>query len=174
MMNDCQNIAVREVLPELVHGALSDVERVRVQEHLDTCDDCAAELAIIRSVLRTTPAVTVNVASIAAAIPPYRRKSNGMRRVYMELAAACLIGAVGISAFALHNSRGAVATTAPAVAASVAGLAIVNTGELSDDGLAELTQDLDNLQAMPSADPESVTPVALEEIAPLGAVGDSQ
>ncbi|MEO7042076.1 MAG: zf-HC2 domain-containing protein, partial [Gemmatimonadaceae bacterium] len=62
MMNDCQNVAVREVLPELVHGALSDVERVRIQEHLDACDDCAAELAIIRSVLGTAPAVTVNVA----------------------------------------------------------------------------------------------------------------
>ncbi|MEO7103432.1 MAG: zf-HC2 domain-containing protein [Gemmatimonadaceae bacterium] len=173
MMNDCQNVAVREVLPELAHGALSDVERERVQEHLDACADCAAELAIIRSVLRTAPLVSVNVASIAAAIPPYRRKSSGMKRVYMELAAACLIGAVGLSAFAIHNSRSEGPATAPA-ATNAGGLAIVNTSDLSDDGLAQLTQDLDNLQAMPSADPESVTPAVLEQLVPLGVVGDTQ
>ncbi len=172
-MNDCQNVAVREVLPELVHGVLSDVERVRVQEHLDTCDDCAAELAIIRSVLGTAPVVAVNVASIVSAIPPYRRKSSGMKRVYMELAAACLIGAVGLSAFAIRNSHNAASAITPA-ATSTAGLAIVNTSGLSDDGLAQLTRDLENLQAMPTADPESVTPAALEELAPLGVVGDSQ
>jgi hypothetical protein len=96
-----------------------------------------------------------------------------MKRVYMELAAACLIGAVGLSAFAIRNSRNAAPAIAPA-AVGATGLAIVNTSDLSDDGLAQLTRDLDNLQAMPTSDPESVTPAALEELAPLGVVGDSQ
>lgn len=177
MMNDCQNVEIREVLPELVHGTLPQIERARVQEHLDDCDDCSAELAIIRAVLGSAVAAPVNVSRIAAAIPPYRRKSSGMKRVYMELAAACLIGAVGISALAIHNSRSAPPGLQRSVVAKVItadqGLALVNTNDLSDDGLAQLTQDLDNLQAMPTADPESVTPVALEQLADPAAVGDS-
>jgi len=94
-----------------------------------------------------------------------------MRRVYLELAAACLVGAVGISTFALHNSRNS--ATQATIGAASPGLALVNTSDLSDDGLAELTRDLDNLQAMPTADPESVTPAALEEVAEPASAGDS-
>jgi len=171
MMNDCQNIEIREVLPELVHGTLSEVERARVQQHLDACDDCSAELAIIRAVRGSAVRPAVNVERIVAAIPPYRRKRTSMRRVYLELAAACLIGAVGISTFALHNSRSN--ATPATIGAASPGLALVNTSDLSDDGLAQLTRDLDNLQAMPTADPESVTPAALEEVAPPASAGDS-
>ncbi|HEY7896965.1 MAG TPA: zf-HC2 domain-containing protein [Gemmatimonadaceae bacterium] len=176
MMNDCQNVEIREVLPELAHGTLAEVERVRVQEHLGACDDCAAELAIIRSVLESAPVIPIDVTRIGAAIPPYRRKSSGMKRVYMELAAACLIGAVGISALVIHNSSGAgVGQGSASVGATAVdpGIALVNTNDLSDAGLAQLTKDLDNLQAMPTSDPESVTPVVLEDLAGPLAVGDS-
>jgi hypothetical protein len=94
-----------------------------------------------------------------------------MRRVYLELAAACLIGAVGISTFALHNARSN--SSQATISTASQGLALVNTSDLSDDGLAQLTRDLDNLQAMPTVDPESVTPAALEEAAPPVAAGDS-
>jgi hypothetical protein len=188
MMNDCQNVAVREVLPEFVHGALAASDRDRVQAHVDACEDCASELLIIRSLYESAPVVQLDIAKIAAAIPPYRRKSSGMRRVYMELAAACLIGAIGISALVVHDSRSragdqqasvqsasSIASTGAASAGS--GLALVNTSELSDASLAALTQDLDNLQAMPTEDPESVTPGALQGIAaPIelpSAAGDS-
>ena len=99
-----------------------------------------------------------------------------MRRVYLELAAACLIGAVGISAFAVRNSRSAATANHAAIGAAASassGLALVNTNELSDDGLAQLTRDLDNLQAMPTVDPESVTPAALEGAAEPSSAGDS-
>lgn len=176
-MNDCQNVEIREMLPELIHGALPESERARVQEHLDGCADCSAELAIIRAVHASAAAPAVDVARIVASIPPYRRKSRGMRRVYMELAAACLIGAVGISALAIHNSSvsdpGAQRSTVVSVIKNDAGLALVNTSDLSDAGLAQLTQDLDGLQAMPTVDPESVTPVVLEDLAGPGTSGDS-
>lgn len=165
-MNDCQNIEIREALPELVHGALREIERAGVLEHLDECDDCAAELAIIRAVLGSAAVAPVDVSRIAAAIPPYRRKVSRINRAYLELAAACVIAAIGISAVAVHNSRsaavGAHSAAAAGAAAANRGLALVNTSDLSDAGLAQLTQDLDKLQAMPTADPESVTPAALE------------
>ena len=121
MMNDCENIEVREALPELMLGTLPEAERVRVQQHLDACDDCSAELAIIRAVRASAVMPAVNVERIVAAIPPYRRKRTSMRRVYLELAAACLIGAVGISTFALHNS-GHSATPAANGAAAAASM----------------------------------------------------
>jgi anti-sigma factor RsiW len=186
MMNDCQNVEVREALPDLVHGTLSSDERARVQEHLDQCVDCAAELAIIHAVHAGIVTPSVNVAGIVAAIPPYRRQRSGtlssgirplgMRRVYLELAAACLIGVIGISTFTVRNSGSIRGRTQPAsISATTAGsgLALVNTAELTDDGLAQLTRDLDNLQALPTIDPESVTPVALEGDVEPGTVGDS-
>ena len=173
-MNDCRNIEIREVLPELVHGTLPEIERARVQQHLASCDDCSAELAIIRAVRGGAVGPSVDVARIVAAIPPYRRRGTSMRRVYLELAAACLIGAVGISAFAIRGSgNGTAPATRAASAVTSQGLVLVNTSSLSDDGLAELTRDLDNLQAMPTADPESVTPAALEDAAQPASAGDS-
>ncbi len=157
-MNDCQNVEIREALPELVHGVLAEPARTRVQDHVTDCGDCAAELAIIRAVLAVAPAVSVDVSRISAAIPPYRRRSMGIRRVYVELAAACLVGAIGVSAFAVHSS----ATHQASVGAASSGLVLVSTSDLSDDGLAQLTRDLDKLQALPPADPETVTPAALE------------
>ncbi len=166
-MNDCLNVEVREALPELVHGMLPEPERDRVQEHVADCDDCAAELAIIRAVRAATPVVNIDVIRIASAIPPYRRRSPVMKRVYLELAAACLVGAVGISALVMHKSHSTGALPAASSATAVsggssAGLVLVNTSDLSDDGLAQLTRELDQLQALPTADPESVTPPALE------------
>lgn len=176
-MNDCQNIEIREMLPELIHGTLPESERAQVQEHLDSCADCAAELGIIRAVRAGAVTAPVDVARIVAAIPPYRRKSAGMRRVYMELVAACLIGAVGISALAIHNNRSTASdaqrSAVAGASATDAGLALVNTNDLSDAGLAQLTQDLDKLQAMPTADPESVTSAVLEDLAAPGISGDS-
>ena len=177
-MNDCLNVEIREALPELVHGMLLQQERDRVQEHLADCVDCAAELEIIRAVLAAIPAVSVDVPRIAAAIPQYRRRTPGMKRVYLELAAACLVGAVGISAFVVHSSHSTGAVPAAVSAASLAssangGLVLANTSDLSDDRLAQLTSELDQLQALPTADPESVTPAALEPASAAQAVGDS-
>jgi predicted anti-sigma-YlaC factor YlaD len=173
MMNDCLNVEIREALPELVHGGLPEHQRALVQQHLDECGDCSAELSIIRAVYGSAAVVPVDVGRIITAIPPYRRKASRIRRAYLELAAACVIGAVGISAFALHNS-GSSANARQNIASAGAGLALVNTSDLTDAGLAQLTRDLDQLQAMPTADPESVTPVALESAAEPGTLGDSQ
>ena len=177
MMNDCQDVAMREALPELMLGALPPGDRVRVQRHVDGCDDCRSELAIIRAVHGSSHAAVVevtyaDVSRIAAAIPPYRRQKSRIRKVYLELAAACLIGAVGISTFAVRNSGTSASPVAShAAPAAATGLALVNTADLSDAGLAQLTQDLDRLQALPTVDPESVTPEAIEAATEPGTAG---
>jgi anti-sigma factor RsiW len=177
MMNDCQNVEIREALPELVHGTLSASQRALVREHLDECGDCSSELAIIRAVLGSATIVPVDVPRIVASIPPYRRNASRIKRVYLELAAAFVIGAIGISTVAVHNSGSVAAvlrTGGVTTSLSTPGLALVNTSDLSDAGLAQLTQELDKLQAMPTTDPESVTPAALQDATEPGTVGELQ
>lgn len=71
-MTDCPNVAMRELLPELLQDALTDAERAEVEGHLATCEDCAAELALLGSARRAMRAVRVpalDTASIVAALP---------------------------------------------------------------------------------------------------------
>lgn len=70
-MSDCQDITIREQLPEYLHGALDDAERARVHAHLEWCAACIDELDIMRAALATAPAPAIDVARIVAAIPAY-------------------------------------------------------------------------------------------------------
>lgn len=72
MMNDCQDVTMREALPELVHGLLADAQRAAVEEHLRDCVDCTQELAILRAVLASSHTPRVDTVRIASAIPAYR------------------------------------------------------------------------------------------------------
>lgn len=176
MMNDCQDVEVRESLPELAHDALPEHDAARVREHLADCADCAAELAIIRAAIAAAEASSgmsrvvahVDVARIAAAIPPYRRsrfRITALQRP-MQIAAAALIGAIGISVAVARHDGGPTTTTtvAPAMlsASAASGVALIGTADVSDAHLAQLIADLDHLDAVPPAEPEPVTPVALE------------
>lgn len=131
MMNDCQDVTMREALPELVHGLLADAQRAAVEEHLRDCVDCTEELAILRAVLASSHAPRVDTVRIASAIPAYRpvpvtdalvtdgpvatpvvgdvtpiRSAPRVRRwrvdaSHLRLAAAAAIAAVGISTVTL-------------------------------------------------------------------------
>ena len=71
-MNDCPNAEIRDLLCNAIHGTLADGDRRRVDEHVATCADCRAELALLhraRTLLtRSTP--QIDAARIASAIPP--------------------------------------------------------------------------------------------------------
>jgi anti-sigma factor RsiW len=72
-MNDCPNGEMRDRLPELLHGQLQGAERAAMEEHVASCADCQAELALLagmRGALSRAPAA--NVADILFAIgkPP--------------------------------------------------------------------------------------------------------
>ena len=47
MSDRCERI--RDRLPELAAGRLDDAEAAAVLSHVDSCDTCAAELALVRS-----------------------------------------------------------------------------------------------------------------------------
>ena len=51
-MTDCPNAEIRDLLPDLVHGRLDATARADVERHVRDCDDCAAEVTLLRE-LRT-------------------------------------------------------------------------------------------------------------------------
>ncbi len=184
-MNDCKNVAVREALPDLVHGGLPEGERTRVLMHLDNCDDCADELAIIRAVIAITITPAIDVAAISAAIPAYpvHRNQGHQRRfhvahfnvahfnvAHLRLAAALLVGAAGVSALLVEHQRGTVASSASVaagqagsfVAGQERGVALVGTADLSDDNLAQLIQSMGHIDAVPPAEPDPVMPAVFD------------
>lgn len=149
MMNDCQDVTMREALPELVHGLLADAQRAAVEAHLRDCVDCTEELAILRAVLASSHAPRVDTVRIASAIPAYRpaattesvidsapgaaipiasrtkhtqrARSWGFDAAHLRLAAAAAIAAVGISTVALvARQHGASSVGGPVGTRSVA------------------------------------------------------
>ena len=68
-MRDCENAEIRDLLPDHARGALTGVERSRVEAHLAACEACRAELALLRAVRSAHPTPAVNVARIVASLP---------------------------------------------------------------------------------------------------------
>jgi len=186
-MTDCQNVTMREALPELLHGRLADGERRLVEAHLVDCVDCTDELAIPEAVLASAPAPAVDVTRIVMAIPSYRPVADAESRVdarsgvipmrpragwasgwssrsaRLQLAAALAIAAAGISTVAVVKHNGAqqqasVAAVGATAARADQGVALVATADLSDAELATLIKDMDSMQAIPPAEPEPIAP----------------
>ena len=69
-MNDCLNAEMRESLPDLIHGNLEPAKLAQVEAHVASCDACAAELELLRTVVASMPAAPgMNVQRIVAALP---------------------------------------------------------------------------------------------------------
>jgi len=191
-VNDCVNAGVRDALPDFVNHRLSELDAVTISEHVESCADCRAEVAILRDLMNTRPlAPIMNVDRLSAAIPAYaplRARSTGfpMRRTWALAAAAALvaIGGWAITTRTIDTSAPQVAATVPVTAATtasvpttvapvtttvaksenttkevqVASLSLVgSTDDLSDSDLESLVAALDGIEAVPSAEPGSVT-----------------
>lgn len=191
-MRDCEDGNMRDLLPGYVHGTLSAAERASVAAHLESCDDCAAELELIETASRAIRAPKVDTAKIVKALPAAPRRSNRspVARQLLQLAAAIAIVALGafsvITARAIFNNGAnqtaavpkpapatALATTdappkptvidspvhaSPPAVTSKARSGISFGGgisDLTDDQLNTLLNELDGLQALPSAEPEA-------------------
>ena len=81
-MFDCANVEMRELLPELAAGTLDAATRVRVEQHVASCAECASELEtlrLVRSAYASAPAVDAR--RIVAALPKPTRSARGSARV---------------------------------------------------------------------------------------------
>lgn len=72
-MNKCTDNETREMLPDLLHDSLAPETRSRVEAHLATCEECEAELQVLRAVKSAAVfAPTIDVDQVVRRIPPYR------------------------------------------------------------------------------------------------------
>jgi len=196
-MTDCPNAEMRDRLPDLLHERLDASARAVVRAHVDGCDDCRAELMLLReaSVALTSDVRAVDITSItrvvigrtAGAQEPTRRRA---RSPWMDwrVAASIAVLAVGGASVAVVRARQQPVAAAvpaavshsvpapvseqvatdiqrPAVHATPTSAAPANAelsaaggvGDLSDSDLRALLDDLQSIDAMPSAEPEPVT-----------------
>ena len=105
-MTDCPNAEIRDLLPDLVHGRLDAATRSDVERHVRDCDECAAEVKLLRdlrSALHAAP--QVDVAAIVAAVPDYRRP-GGRSWIGWRTAAAITVLVAGGSSVAVLQRGG--------------------------------------------------------------------
>jgi hypothetical protein len=95
-MNECTEIEINEMLPDMLHQSLAADAVVRLEAHLATCRVCRDDLEILRTVMGAsvfTP--TINVDRVVRRIPPHQRilpavESPATYRAMKWLAAAAV------------------------------------------------------------------------------------
>ncbi|MBA4070555.1 MAG: hypothetical protein C0497_01775 [Gemmatimonas sp.] len=187
-MTDCPNGLMRDLLPEYARGVLGADDAARVAEHLDACAMCRAELALLGRVQDglALGVPRMNVAAIVGALPkpqPVVRvmpRRGVSRHVWQYAAAAGLVLAVGGGivwrrapetgavrvADSSHVAAAAGAESTQSTASVQSEHGITFGGGLSDlslNDLQALLGQMDSVRTLPSTDPESMTPVIMNE-----------
>ena len=71
-MNDCTDNDIREMLPDLLHGALGADAVERAETHLASCKECRVELQVLRTVKSAAVfAPAIDIDQVVRRIPPY-------------------------------------------------------------------------------------------------------
>ena len=170
-MNDCPNADIRDLLCNAVHDTLAADDRRRVDEHLASCADCTAELALLyraRAVLNRG-APRVDPARIVAALPPRRARSWVPGVATWRIAATIAVMAVGAASLSrarggmspdsgLATGESAVSTGASATDAHTLSFS-GRLSSLDDDDLAQLLSEIEDLDGGTPAEPSVVLPV---------------
>ena len=116
-MNDCTDNDIREMLPDLLHGALDAGAVARAEAHLASCEECRADLQVLRTVKSAavfTPVIDVD--QVVRRIPPYSKivpavETPARSRLGSWLVAATVaIAVVGVGSMVVTRQG---ATTAP-------------------------------------------------------------
>jgi anti-sigma factor RsiW len=72
-MNKCTDSDIQELLPDLLHGGLTEAEKARVDAHVATCESCQEDLDVLRTVKSAAVfAPSIDVDRVVRQIPPYR------------------------------------------------------------------------------------------------------
>ena len=113
-MNDCMDTEVRDALPDLIHGRLSDLDKATLTAHVESCADCRAELEFLSRLRAAAPlAPRIDIERIVSALPvpmpsaadvlasvPSRAARNSRRSFIWKTAAAAALLVVGSLTFA--------------------------------------------------------------------------
>lgn len=159
-MRDCTNAEMRDALPDLMHGTLPARRQAEVRAHVDGCEACRVELALLARVRGAVFAPRIATDRIVARLPRYwaePRWRRIARSPAFRVAAAVVLMAGGVSFLLQSGER-----EAARIVHSVAGdapreLAVGETfADVSDSALVALVEAMENLDATLSEDPESI------------------
>ena len=177
-MIECFSPEVRDHLPDLVHGRLGEVDTATMLAHIEACDACAAEVELLRAVRREAAvAPAIDVARVVAALPapmvapsieaPARTtRRSAQWKVLATAAVVAIIAAlgtqlndgrarIGVPSVALNPATAEANSPAVAAGEEAASLAFVaSVDDLTDDQLEQLLGELDDIETIPSAEPE--------------------
>lgn len=169
-MRECQDETVKDMLPEFATGRLNAADAARVTAHVEACPTCAAELAVVRAAAFTAPAV--DIARIVAALPtppskvielkPLIQRRSRRFTSWRIAATIATIAVSGVSLVALQsilrdNKPPSVKRVVlkPSDAAEASGLTVGGSlNDLSEKEMQTLLDKLDELDAVPSAEPQ--------------------
>lgn len=161
-------------MPEYAIGRLDLVLATEVEAHLAVCPSCAAELAVVRAAHNAFPAPKVDIAKIVSALPKPpsqvielapRIQKRARRFTSWRIAATIATIAVGGVSVAMLQGilsdnkpprAHLVSQKRPADAAPEAtGLSVGgNLNDLSEQEMQTLLDQLDEMDAVPSAEPQ--------------------
>lgn len=102
-MSECTNGELRDLLPELVNGRLDAETQRAVGAHVVECEECSAELALLRALkpaLMRAP--VIDTQRIAAAVQARTSTSGGRGRARVSMQSRLAIAAaalIAVSAF---------------------------------------------------------------------------
>lgn len=172
-MRDCNDERISDLLPGYVTGRLNEIERAQVAAHLGACPSCTAELAVVRAAHAAFPAPSVDVARIVRALPTPvvplgAKRAPARRRVSWRIAATiAMIAVCGVSIGVVQGilresgpKKPRHVVVAPAATKNVdqseaSGLSVGgNLNDLSAQQMQALLDKLDQLDAVPSAEPQ--------------------
>lgn len=186
-MRDMDRTALRDRLPDLVHGALAAEDATTLEALVATDTELAAELALLRTISSVHGrAPAVDVAAIVRALPPAptptatvidqlaERRASRRPAISMRFArAAALLVVVGGGTVIMLRSRAGGGNTPPIVEAPVESVATATaalqlglgapTDELSVDQLKALEEDIRALDGLPSIEPDATTDLSVGE-----------
>jgi hypothetical protein len=189
-MGNCANAAMKDLLPDLLHDRLPAAVRVEVEAHVSVCDDCGAELLILRQVVAVSATPRIDASRIVAALPRYRAPSTWQRAMHstqLRVAAAIVLlagGAAVLSNVMTRNekpdSARIIARTPATVDSSVAVVPVVGSSAAAatpsvrhvstELALGETLHDLSDTELRALLDEmgnlEAVTPTETEVVAP--------
>jgi len=158
-MRDCDNVTMRDLLPDLLHDRLTAGVRADVLSHVDGCADCRAELELLRRVYAGASVPRVDASRIGAGLPPYRRPSvwASAARSWPLRAAAGVVLLLGTATVIRERTANrpdsVVATAVQSPELSVGGLT-----DIPESDLRALAAEMAKLEAVTSVEPEVVVP----------------
>ena len=183
-MTETTHEQIRDLLPDALHGTLDAERATIVESHLHGCAECAAEMRVLRMVMDAPSfAPMIDAVKVSSAILPYggvpAERPRARPLVWQTALAVAAVVLVAVTLMIRGTaaplppvaqprvaSVPAPVTSAPATAEPVVTAkatppvkelqVAVGLDGLSDGSIAQLSRELDGLDGLPSAEPETL------------------